>query len=122
MSSGTGLGAYLREIRERQGLSLPEIAAETKISCRFLEAIEEERWEELPGEVYIVGYLRAYAEAVGLDPGDVLARYRETRPQKGRDTLGHPSGEVSPSRKGWWVVVGVVLLVLALILLYLWKF
>ncbi len=122
MSSGTGLGAYLREIRERQGLSLPEIAAETKISCRFLEAIEEERWEELPGEVYIVGYLRAYAEAVGLDPGDVLARYREVRPQKGRDTLGPIRGEVSSSRKLWWVVAVLgVLLVLALIF-YFWKF
>ena len=78
------LGSYLREARELRGLSLEEIAQETKINKIFLEALEKEDWDVLPAEIYVRGYLRAYAEAVGLDPKEVLLRYEALeRPQKG---------------------------------------
>ena len=119
MSEKGGLGSYLREIRERQGLTLEEIAAETKINCRFLRAIEEEAWEELPAEVYLIGYLRAYAEAVGLDPGEVLARYREVRPRDEVPVLEEPPETSSPRPSSRAMAWGIILIIAMAILVYL---
>ncbi|MBX6422698.1 helix-turn-helix transcriptional regulator [Thermosulfurimonas sp. F29] len=103
----------MREIRERQGLTLEEIAEETKINCRFLRAIEEEAWEDLPGEVYVRGYLRAYAEAVGLDPGEVLARYseRRLRPENECGTATHHRRLTVSG----YLIGAVILLILAMV-------
>ncbi len=118
MSEKSGLGTYLREIRERQGLTLEEIAAETRINCRFLRAIEEEAWEEFPAEVYLIGYLRAYAEAVGLDPGEVLARYRTLRPQE-NSPASEEGAEVSSWRFSKTLIWGIVFLLIVSLLIYL---
>jgi len=121
MTEKFGLGAYLREIRERQGLTLEEIAEETKINCRFLRAIEEEAWEDLPGEVYVRGYLRAYAEAVGLDPGEVLARYSEIRREETKQE--DDGSEECPlpwkGRRCWIILALIVLFLVALVVFFL---
>jgi cytoskeletal protein RodZ len=56
----------------KQGLSLEQIAEATKISMRFLRAIEAENFEEVPGGIYLRSYLRQYAVAVGCNPGELL--------------------------------------------------
>jgi len=61
------LGSSLREARARRGLELAQVAAETRIRARYLQALEEERFELLPGSVYAKGFLRAYADYLGLD-------------------------------------------------------
>jgi curved DNA-binding protein CbpA len=61
-------GADLRRIREARGLSLRHIATVTKIGKRFLEYVEEDRFEFLPAPVYLRGFLQAYAKLVGIDP------------------------------------------------------
>ena len=61
-------GADLRMIREARGLSLRHIATVTKIGVRFLEYIEEDRFDFLPPPVYLRGFLQAYARLVGIDP------------------------------------------------------
>jgi curved DNA-binding protein CbpA len=61
-------GADLRKIREARGLSLRHIATVTKIGKRFLEYVEEDRFEFLPPPVYLRGFLQAYANLVGIDP------------------------------------------------------
>jgi cytoskeleton protein RodZ len=61
------IGNSLREARLRQGLDFPKIEADTKIRGKYLRAIEEERFEVLPGETYVKGFLRSYAEYLGLD-------------------------------------------------------
>ena len=61
-------GADLRRIREARGMSLRHIAAVTKIGHRFLEYIEEDRFDFLPAPVYLRGFLQEYARLVGLDP------------------------------------------------------
>lgn len=66
----------LREHRLRARVSLEEIMAETKISRRFLEAIEEGRYEELPGGVFTVNYIRQYAWMTGYDAELILEHYR----------------------------------------------
>ncbi|QJA06504.1 helix-turn-helix domain-containing protein [Thermosulfurimonas marina] len=117
MKAEIGLGEYLRKMREAQGKTLAEIAEETKINCRYLEALEKEAWEELPAEVFVRGYLRAYALALGLDPEDVLRRYRESRPQGGED----PGESLSGGKKsrGLWPWVLLLLVLVSLVLLWL---
>lgn len=76
------IGSYLRRERELRGITLEEVADTTRIPVRQLERLEEDRMAELPGEVFVKGYLKAYARAVGLKPEEVLARYANTRRAK----------------------------------------
>jgi hypothetical protein len=64
------IGHSLREARERQGLGYPEIELATKIRAKYIRALEEEDFTAVPGDAYIRGFLRTYAEYLGLD-GDV---------------------------------------------------
>ncbi|HZC75499.1 MAG TPA: helix-turn-helix domain-containing protein [Gaiellaceae bacterium] len=64
------IGHSLREARERQGLGYPEIESATKIRAKYIRALEEEDFTAIPGDAYIRGFLRTYAEYLGLD-GDV---------------------------------------------------
>jgi cytoskeletal protein RodZ len=73
------LGSYLKEQRERRGMSVVELSRVTRIPRASLEAIETDRFDELPGEVFARGFLKAYAQAVSLVPADVLARYTSSR-------------------------------------------
>jgi len=61
------IGNSLREARLRQGLEFPRIEAETKIRGKYLRALEEEQFEVLPGETYVKGFLRTYADYLGLE-------------------------------------------------------
>jgi cytoskeletal protein RodZ len=76
---GESLGRYLGRHRERRGMSAAEVSRITRIPSASLEAIEADRFDELPGEVFVRGFLRAYAQAVGLLPAEVLARYTASR-------------------------------------------
>src|SRR2546427_10125893 len=69
------LGASFKKARESKGISLERIAAETRISTRFLLAIENEEFNLLPGGIFNRGFVRTYAEKVGLDPDQSVADY-----------------------------------------------
>ncbi|HZU83790.1 MAG TPA: helix-turn-helix transcriptional regulator [Polyangiaceae bacterium] len=73
------LGSFLRRERERRGVSVAELSRATRIPSTSLEAIEADRFDELPGEVFVRGFLKAYAQAVDLLPAEVLARYTSSR-------------------------------------------
>jgi helix-turn-helix protein/uncharacterized protein DUF4115 len=61
------IGNSLREARLRQVFELPRVEADTKIRAKYLRALEDERFDVLPGETYVKGFLRTYAEYLGLD-------------------------------------------------------
>lgn len=72
----------LLRARKLAGISLDEIAAATKISLRFLQAIEAEEFEKLPGGIFSTSYLRQYAAAIGYDEAALLEHYkRKMHPQ-----------------------------------------
>jgi cytoskeleton protein RodZ len=77
-----GLGSELREARVQRGLSLEQVTYETRIRARYLEALEDERFQDLPGEAYAKGFLRTYADFLGLDGSQMLARYRAQFPRR----------------------------------------
>ncbi len=72
----TSPGQELKKDREARGISLKAVADATRITHRYLEAIESDRLDLLPGGFFIKGILKAYAGAVGLDEDEVLERFR----------------------------------------------
>lgn len=83
------LGLWLRTQREARGVSIRDIADATKISQRYLEALETDRFDALPAEVFVRGFLREYGRIVGLDPDEVVNVYllavEEARPEASED-------------------------------------
>jgi cytoskeletal protein RodZ len=84
----------LREHRQRGGVSLESIVDSTKLSRRFLEAIEGGEYADLPGGVFAISYIRQYAAAVGYDADVILEHHREwlggTQQQEGADQRRQP--------------------------------
>jgi transcriptional regulator with XRE-family HTH domain len=70
-------GLVLRRAREERGLTVSDIAKKTRIADRWIVAIEEVRIEQLPAPVFAIGYVRNYARAVGLDPSEIVERFRQ---------------------------------------------
>ncbi len=69
------IGSSLREARLRQELDFPELEARTKIRPKYLRALEDERFDILPAPTYVKGFLRSYAEALGLDGQPFVDEY-----------------------------------------------
>ncbi len=68
-------GEYLKRERELRGVSLEDIAETVKLSVRVLNALEDDRYDELPHPAYVKGFIRCYARYLGLDENDAVLRY-----------------------------------------------
>ena len=91
------VGQALREARTERGVELSEVERVTKIRVKFLVAMEEDRWEELPAPAYARGFLSIYARYLGLDEGALLERYKST--VEGADSAEPiPAGVVQPGQ------------------------
>jgi cytoskeletal protein RodZ len=98
------LGRKLREAREKHSYNLEQIARDTNISKSFLEALEEENFGVIPGDTYVLGFLRNYGEYLGLNPEELVGLYRNLRIQEqpmpmsellqGRPRTGRPRSRV----------------------------
>lgn len=88
------IGQALRSARERQGLERAELERQTHIRVRYLGALEDERFEEIPGRAYAKGFLRVYADALGLDGPRLVdefnARYPELNPAEDEPLAPRP--------------------------------
>lgn len=73
-------GRRLRVQRQAKGLELERIAAQLHLRPAMVEALEQDHYADLPGPVFIAGYLRNYARLLGLDPEPIVAAYRATNP------------------------------------------
>ena len=74
----TEIGAYLKEERKRQGLSLEDVQEKTKISLNSLEAIEEGQVSELPHPVYVKGFIKNYAQLLGIDAREMIGGFTQS--------------------------------------------
>lgn len=88
-----GVGARLRDARSRRRLGLPEVEAAIKIRARYLRAIENEEWDQLPGDTYARAFIRTYGSYLGLD-GERLAE--EQRRGSGAARPGERLPRVDP--------------------------
>jgi cytoskeleton protein RodZ len=111
-----GFGEHLRREREMRGVSLEEISAASKISIRFLQAIENEELAKLPGGIFTRSFVRTYARYLGLDEERVLADCQLTDQQKPEVDIRHitanralPHGPASRTRIIALLMAGVLL-------------
>ena len=86
------IGSSLREARIRQSLEFDELEARTKVRAKYLRHLEEERFDQLPGHAYTKGFLRVYADALGLDGRLYVEEYNS------RYVAGEESGAPRVSR------------------------
>lgn len=113
------VGEQLRAAREAEGLSRADVAAQTKIAERHLEAIEADRFGDLAARTYAIGFSRAYARSLGLDEMAIADEVRRQldadrdshhRPQVQSFEPGDPA-RVPPSRAAWIGILGAVVVI-----------
>ena len=110
------LGEALKAVRHDKGLTLLEVAEITRVRRAYLEALEEMRLDELPSRPFTIGYIRAYASALGLDPDAATERFKIEEPildEPLRAPIGVPD-EKDPRVAAF--VVGALVIVVAIVL------
>lgn len=78
------VGNKLREARERKGLSAETVSRETMLTLRYVQALETDDFDALPGTAFVRGYVRRYAELVGLNADELIASFDESLPSSKR--------------------------------------
>ncbi|HYX23295.1 MAG TPA: helix-turn-helix domain-containing protein [Thermoanaerobaculia bacterium] len=127
-NESSSFGDWLRRQREMREISLRDIADRTKISLRYLEAMEADRFDLLPAPIFAKGFLREYARYVGLSPDDVVNHYLSVHHPEELEAAVKDDTKVRskpravdpgqpPVRRNWsygllFALVGLVLLVL----------
>jgi cytoskeletal protein RodZ len=107
------IGHSLREARTRRGMSAADVQKGIRIRERYLTALEEEHWEQLPGDAYTKGFLRTYAEFLGLDGELYIDEYNAQLRGHEDEPLVPASISIRRAPPGWTaraIVGGVVLL------------
>lgn len=110
----SSLGPRLRHERETRGVSLEVLSRATRIPVRLLEALEDERWDELPGGVFNRGFVRAISEYLGLDADDSIAAYVAATNDAPR--LRRLETEAQPPHwPGLWLAAAAAILILVVV-------
>lgn len=105
-------GEHLKREREMRGVSLQEISTATRISTRFLDALENEQWDRLPGGVFNRGFVRSVAHFLGLDEEALVAEYAEATDDQPEVAVWADRAPAKPRRR-WRVWVAAVLVLAA---------
>lgn len=108
------IGRYLKRTREARAMSLEEVSRATRIPVSAIERIEADHFDDLPGEVFARGFLKAYARAVALPAEEVLARYTASR----RVAHVTPLPIAAPARRSQGKRFGVALAFVLLLILF----
>lgn len=108
------IGQHLKRERELRQVSLEEMAQTTRIPLKMLHRIEEDRFDELPGEVFARGFLRSYTRALGIDAAGVVCRYDESRRQP-EETNPAPITAITPPERGRRFGMAIALVILLIL-------
>jgi transcriptional regulator with XRE-family HTH domain len=76
------IGQKLKAARDEKGISLDQVARDTHIAKRFISSLEEENFDVFPGDTYILGFIRNYADYLGLDAAELITRYKNLKIQE----------------------------------------
>ena len=107
-------GLHLKHERELRGVALEEIAEATRIHIRFLEALENNDLDKLPGEVFIKGYIRSYARVIGFDSEEMVNVYddsigRNRKEEPGKATTANDNASAGKNRMAGYIFGGAAL-------------
>jgi len=116
------VGEYLKKERELRQISIQEVADGTKISISRLRLIEENRFDDLPAEVFVRGFIRNYAEYIGIDPEEAILRLEEDLKGQSSSVARQPEmvsattidvRSRGPRRFIGWIIVGILIILVA---------
>ncbi|MEA3560317.1 MAG: DUF4115 domain-containing protein [Candidatus Omnitrophota bacterium] len=112
------IGKYLKKARQKKNISLQDVASQTRIHHSVLENLEAGNFENLPSPMYVKGFLKRYAEYLGLKSAPLIDRYLETHPKNSKQDLVLPCEKISKSSltkfAGWGIAgAGLVIIFLA---------
>ncbi len=107
-------GLHLKHERELRGVSLEEIAESTRIHIRYLEALENNEFDKMPGEVFVKGYIRSYARVIGFDSEEMVNVYDESVGKDRKKELGEIELTQDNVKSGKKKTAGYIFLGLAL--------
>jgi cytoskeletal protein RodZ len=116
------VGEFLRQVREKQGLSLQDVASKTRIKLDYLQALETNDLSRFPGEVFAKGFMRAYVNCLGLRSGEVLDHFSQAAQayyHKPEETGQHGAAAADPAASEAtkeamfrWILVGLLVIAL----------
>lgn len=115
-------GQRLRAAREEKGLSLEEVASQTRIPLRHLESLEQADWDKLPAPTYSIGFAKSYASAVGLDRAEIGEQLRSEMGGQRRETAAPEVFQpADPARTmPRWLVLSALGAILLLVVVMSW--
>jgi cytoskeleton protein RodZ len=117
------IGTTLREARVRRNLTLQQVEEDIKIRVKYVQAMENEDWDVMPGVTYVKGFLRTYATYLGLDPDVIIGEFRsrgmvpsqeQHQPFSGSSVIGKPQSHRGRNT----IVIVAVLCLIALAAIY----
>ncbi len=129
-------GEKLKQEREKRKMTLEEISVSTKIGTRMLQALEENKFNQLPGGIFNKGFVRAYSRCVGLDEdqavadylaasgdspsvsAEIAARERQLEEENAGEVIRIEGSSSSPNRQMLWGIFAAILLIVALALFF----
>jgi cytoskeleton protein RodZ len=112
---GGGVGGLLRRRREEIQQDIEDVSRQLRIRSAYIRAIEDGKFQDLPGSAYAVGFVRAYADYLGLDGGSIVGDYRDELARRSRQNeLVWPSEGTESRFPGGTILVVCVLLGLAI--------
>jgi len=109
------LGEKLRELREKQGLSREQLYSRTKILVKYIEALEDGRWDLLPGQVYLKPFVKSIAEVLGVNYKELYSLIDKTDYEK-KDRTVKPENVKFDYR---WLVILLMAMLVALVIILL---
>ena len=125
MTTESSVGSFLKQKREGQGLSLDQVASLTRIQSKFLHALEEETFADLPEQVFTRGFVRTYARSLGINEEDALRRFSEASSafyERGLQEQQQVSLKIQEERQGKLnrnLVIGITVVILIALGLFL---
>ncbi|MFP4473982.1 MAG: helix-turn-helix domain-containing protein [Desulfatibacillaceae bacterium] len=110
-SEELGFGEYLRQTREQRGIDIEDVSRRIKVSVTTLRSLEQQDIGSFPPEVFVLGFLRSYARAIGADDDRVVALYRQATP--GREGPKYDRMPFAPAvrpGRSYKILLGIIIL------------
>ncbi len=106
------LGQYLKQERESRQVALPELAQLTRIPVRLLRGLEQDDYQNLPADVFVRGYLKAYCRALHLDETPVLEWFTRGRPVEKEIPVALPLVDAPETGRRFGIAIALVILLI----------
>ena len=105
------IGPVFREARTRSGKTIDDATRETKIAKKYLNAIENENFDIFPGETYLIGFLRNYAQFLGLEPDEMVLKYKDYKIQEQPAPIEQLTARPKNTKKQFLIILVFIMII-----------